>query len=146
MKKLLFAILASLLFTSAALAQIKVTAPWIRATVPQQTSTGVFLQLQAAKAARLVEVRSPGAVGAIHQMEMSGQVMKMREIDGVDLAAGRPVSFSSGGLHIMLSELKRPYREGDIVPVTLVVLAADGKRHEIMLQVPVKPLNYVAPR
>jgi hypothetical protein len=71
MKKLFFALLATSLLSTAALAQVTVTDPWVRATVPQQKSAGAFMQLQSATPARLVEVRSPLAGRSeIHNMRM----------------------------------------------------------------------------
>jgi copper(I)-binding protein len=148
MKKIAISVLAALLLAGAAQAQaqVTVTAPWIRATVPQAGAAGVFMQLQSAQDTRLIEVRSSVAgVAEIHQMAMTGQTMTMRAVDGVDLPAGKPVDLASGGLHIMLMDLKRQMKAGDVVPVTLVVQAKGKKPQTISLNVPVKPLTYVAP-
>ncbi|MEN3274982.1 MAG: periplasmic copper chaperone, partial [Massilia sp.] len=62
-----------------ALAQVSVSDPWIRATVPQQKAAGAFMQLRSVKPARLVEVKTPVAGRAeLHQMGMEGQTMRMR--------------------------------------------------------------------
>jgi copper(I)-binding protein len=146
MKKTAMSVLAALLLAGAAQAQVTVTAPWIRATVPHAGAAGVFMQLQSARDARLIEVRSSVAgVAEIHQMAMTGQTMTMRAVDGVDLPAGKPVDLASGGLHIMLMDLKRQMKAGDTVPVTLVVQSKGKKPQTISLNVPVKPLTYVAP-
>jgi len=136
---------AASLFTSAAFAQVTVTDPWIRATVPAQKTAGAFMQLRSPKASRLVEVQSPVAGRAeIHQMDMQGQTMRMQKVDGIDLPAGQPVNLSSGGYHIMLFDLKQPLKEGEQVPLTLVFLGADKKRENVTVQVPVKPLTFTA--
>jgi len=136
---------AASLFTSAAFAQVAVTDPWIRATVPAQKTAGAFMQLRSPKAARLVEVQSPVAGRAeIHQMDMQGQTMRMQKVDGIDLPAGQPVNLSSGGYHIMLFDLKQQLKEGEQVPLTLVFLGADKKRENVTVQVPVKPLTFTA--
>jgi len=136
---------AASLFTSAAFAQVTVTDPWIRATVPAQKTAGAFMQLRSPKASRLVEVQSPVAGRAeIHQMDMQGQTMRMQKVDGIDLPAGQPVNLSSGGYHIMLFDLKQQLKEGEQVPLTLVFLGADKKRENVTVQVPVKPLTFTA--
>ena len=77
---------------SIAFAQVAVKDPWVRATVPAQTATGVFMQLKAAKGARLVEARSPVAgVVEIHEMTMVDNVMKMRAVREIDLPAGKTI-------------------------------------------------------
>lgn len=44
----------------------------------------------------------------------------MHEISGgLTIAAGKSVSLSPGGYHLMMMDLKKPLRAGDKVPVTL---------------------------
>ena len=131
--------------TSAAFAQVTVSDPWIRATVPAQKTAGAFMQLRSPMATRLVEVQTPVAGRAeVHQMDMQGQTMRMQKVDGIDLPANQPVDLASGGYHVMLFDLKRQLRDGDQVPLTLTFVGADNKRENVTVQVPVKPLTYVA--
>ena len=146
MKKYLLALLATSLLSTAALGQVTVTGPWVRATVPQQKSAGAFMQLQSATPARLLEVRSPLGRGEIHNMHMEGGVMKMYPVKGIDLPAGKVVSLASGGYHVMLFNLTQQLKEGATVPLTLVVEDDKRKRHEVSVNVPVKPIGYSAPR
>lgn len=125
-----------------ALAQVEVKDPWVRATVPRQTATGAFMQLRATAGARLVEARSPVAgVVEIHEMKMAGDVMKMRAVPGIDLPAGQTVELKPGGYHIMLLELKRQIKEGETVPLTLVVEGKDRKRESLEVRAVVRPLG-----
>ncbi|MGZ8289930.1 MAG: copper chaperone PCu(A)C [Telluria sp.] len=143
MKKQLFAFAAALALMNVAQAQVSVTAPWVRATVPQQRSSAVFMHLLSARDARLVEVRTPvAAVAELHKMEMNGDRMKMEQVEGIDLPAGKGVNLASGGYHIMLMGLKRQLKDGDVVPVTIVVEGRDKKRETMTLDVPVKPLAF----
>ena len=139
------ALAAASLFTVAASAQVVVTDPWIRATVPAQKTAGAFMQLRSPKATRLVEVQSPVAGRAeIHQMDMQGQTMRMQKVDGIDLPAGQTVKLGAGGYHVMLFDLKQQLKEGEQVPLTLTFVGADKKRENVTVQVPVKPLTYTA--
>jgi copper(I)-binding protein len=146
MNKQAAVLISGLLMAASALAQVTVKDPWIRATVPAAKSTGAFMQLQSAQDARLVEVRSSVAgIVEIHEMKMDGQMMKMHAVDGVDLPAGKPVALASGGYHVMLMDLKRQLKDGEQVPVTLVIQRKGKKAETVEVQVPVKPLNYSAP-
>jgi periplasmic copper chaperone A len=128
---------------SAASAQVTVKDPWIRATVPAAKASGAFMQLQSAQDARLVEVRTPVADAELHQMAMQGDRMMMGHVEGIDLPAGKPVALASGGYHVMLMQLKRQLKEGETVPLTLVVEnKKDKKRTNVEVQVPVKPMGY----
>ena len=137
------ALVGAVLLSVSAYAQVNVTDPWIRATVPVQKSTGAFMQVQSAAPARLVEVRTEVAARTeLHEMAMDGQVMRMRRVDGIELPAGRPVNLATGGYHVMLFGLKRQLKEGENVELTLVVQDAAKKRQEVKVAVPVKPLTY----
>lgn len=139
----LFVFAAASLCAGAALAQVSVADPWIRATVPAQKTTGAFMQLRSPTPTRLVAAASPVAGRVeIHQMEMQGQQMRMHAVDGIALAAGQPLNLASGGYHIMLFDLKRQLKDGEQVPLDLSFVGADGKRATVALQVPVKPLTY----
>lgn len=134
--------LVATVVSATALAQVSVSEPWVRATVPQQKATGAFMQLTAAEDAKLVEVRSPAAkVVEVHEMAMEGNVMKMRAIPALALPAGKPVALKPGGYHVMLIDLVVPVKEGETVPLTLVVEGKDGKRTTVDVAATVRPLN-----
>jgi copper(I)-binding protein len=136
---------AGLALAFAAQAQVSVKEPWVRATVSQQKATGAFMQIVSAKDARLVEASSPVAgIVEIHEMVMVQDVMKMRAIPGLDLPAGKAVELKPGGYHVMLMDLKGQVKDGDVVPLTLVVQGQDGKRQTLELKVPARPLNAAA--
>jgi len=74
----------------------------------------------------------------VHEMSMDGGVMKMRAVPNLALPAGKAVELKPGGYHVMLMDLKGQVKEGDTVPVTLVVEGQDGKRQSLTLNVPVR--------
>lgn len=100
---------------------VKVEEPWVRGTVASQKATGAFMRLTPDKNARLVAASSPVAgVVEIHEMAMENDVMKMRQVSGLALAAGRTTQLKPGGYHIMLLDLKQQMKGGENVPITLV--------------------------
>lgn len=134
---------AALLVAASAHAQVTVKDPWVRATVPAAKASGAFMLLQSAQDARLIEVRSPVAgMVELHQMSMENGMMKMGAVEGIDLPAGKPVALASGGYHVMLMGLKQQMKEGDTVPLTLVVQKKDKKLETVEVKALVKPLNY----
>lgn len=137
-----FAICCLTLAAQAALAQTTVKEPWVRGTVAQQKATGAFMQITSTQGGKLVSAQSPVAgVVEIHEMVMEGTTMKMRAIPGLDLPAGKAVELKPGGFHVMLLELRQPLKDGETVPVTLVVEGKDGKRETLEVKAPVKALN-----
>ena len=121
-------ITAICLFAAAsAHAQVDVTDPWARATGKGQQATGVFMNLTAKKATRLVGVKSElTPVAQVHEMKMDKDVMKMQSIKALDLPAGQTVSLKPGSYHVMLMDLKAPVAEGSHVVVTLMFEDAAG--------------------
>jgi copper(I)-binding protein len=145
MKRLFLALLAGGLLSASAFAQVSVSDPWIRATEPAQKVTGAFMRVQSPTAARLVGVQADVAGRAeLHEMAMDGQTMRMRRVESIELPAGKPVNLASGGYHVMLFDLKRQVKEGENVELTLQVQDAAGKRQDVKLSVPVKPLTHSA--
>lgn len=56
----------------------------------------------------------------IHEMAVTNGVMTMRPVDGgITIDPGKTVTLAPGGYHLMLMELKGPFKQGDKVPVTL---------------------------
>ncbi|MDH4059357.1 MAG: copper chaperone PCu(A)C [Aquincola sp.] len=101
-------------------AQVKAEAAWARPTVVGQQGGGGYLSLTSPAADRLLGGSTPVARRfELHTMAMKGDVMEMRQLDAIELPAGRKVDFKPGGLHVMFIGLKAPLKVGDKVPVTL---------------------------
>ncbi len=80
------------------------------------------LENKGSVADRLVRASTPAAARVeIHTMSLDAQgVMRMREIDGIDLAPKAKVQMKPGaGLHLMLIGLKEPLKEDASFPMTL---------------------------
>lgn len=137
LKTVVAATLAVLSFSAAAQSTVTVTEPWVRATVAQQKATGAFMQITAPKAMRLVEVRSAVAgVAEIHEMSMSDNMMRMRQVKEIALPAGKAVELKPGGYHVMLMDLKQPIAKGGSIPLTLRFEDAKGVKSSLTVDVP----------
>ena len=95
--------------------------PYARATAPGQPTGGGFLKLtNKGESDRLLSARADvSAAVELHVMKMEGDVMRMRQVDAVDVPAGETVELKPGGLHIMFVDLKAPLKAGDRFPMTL---------------------------
>jgi len=139
------AMLAASAGSAFAQANVSVKDAWVRATVPQQKATGAFMQLQASADSKFVSASSPlTPTVEVHEMAMQGDVMRMRQVQSVELPAGKLVELKPGGYHIMLLNLKAQVKEGDTVPFSLVFEGKDGKRETVDIKAPVKALNNTA--
>ncbi len=137
-------LLAALAFVSGAAAwaqanaPVTVLAPWARATVQGQRTSGAFMTLEAKEPVTLVGASSPVAGRAeLHEMKMEGDVMRMREVDSLRVEAGKPLQLKPGGYHMMLVDLKAPLAPNTSIPLTLTFRTAAGEQRQMALQVPV---------
>jgi copper(I)-binding protein len=130
-----FICLASL----SARAQIVVNQGWVRGVVPGQKSAAAFMFVTSGSDAWMIGASSPVARSAeIHNMKFEGGIMKMRAVDKLPLRAGKTIEFTPGGLHIMLVDVTRPLKEGDMVPVTLQFEDRTGRKWPFDVKLPVK--------
>lgn len=123
-------------------AQTRVDDAWVRATVAGQPSTGAFMTLQADSDSKLLSVQSPVAKTVqIHQSSMKDDVMSMRQVESVELPAGKPVNFDPHGYHVMLMDLTAQVKEGDKVPLILTVENAKGEKETIKVEAEARALG-----
>ncbi len=122
--------------SSLAFADISVTHARAAATAPGQQVGGAYLDISASENAKLVGVESPVARKVmIHVMTMKNGIMEMRSVKTLDIPAGKTVSLSEGGMHLMLMDIRKPLVSGDTVPLRLT-FDQDGK--QIVLNVGAK--------
>ncbi len=108
---------------------IKVIDPKIRALPPGQTVTALYFQLKnnSNSTYQLVKAESNfSEFVEIHENTMVDGVMKMGEVQTVDVADNSTVDFKPSGYHIMLINLKKELKLGNTANVALVF--NDGSR------------------
>ncbi len=140
------AAVALIVCAQVAAAQVTVLDPWVRGTVEGQTSTGAYMRLKSNTAVRLVAVTSPAAArSSIHEMSISGNVMRMRTLESLPIPAGSTVALEEGHDHLMLEGLSHALKEGDKVRLTLTFVDSGGKKQSVDVQALVRPLGASAP-
>lgn len=123
--------------------EVEVSDAWARATAPGQVNGMVAMKLVSKRDGELVAARSDASQTVeIHSMEMSGGMMKMRQIDALPLVAGEPAILGPGGHHLMLIGLKKPLRVDGLVKGELTVRFADGKTETVPFSAKVMPMGY----
>lgn len=102
--------------------EIFVSNAWVQAMPPSQTTTAAYMDItnDSSREAVLVSASSDIAGATeIHQMSDMNGMMKMDMVGNLRIPAVGKVTLQPGGYHIMLIDLKKPVRRGDIVPITL---------------------------
>jgi copper(I)-binding protein len=130
LRSLLLAILALAAGSLSALAQdakagpITISSPWARASIGEAKSSAAYMKIRNDGDApdRLLAVKSDAADHVmLHESRMEGEVMKMVHVEGgIEIPAHGSAELKPLGLHVMLMGLKRPLKDGDTVPLTLV--------------------------
>lgn len=103
-------------------AEIMVTDATVRLLPPSVPNTAAYFSIQNSSDTNqiLVGASADFATKAeIHNHILVNDMMRMQQQSEVVIAAGQSVSFSPGGLHIMLFGLKQPLSEGQSVTFTL---------------------------
>ncbi|BBK31778.1 hypothetical protein EDC65_0581 [Stella humosa] len=102
---------------------IEIVQPWARPTAGGAKTGAAYVTLRnpAAAADRLLSAAAPVADAVeLHTVVKDGDVMRMRPVAGIDIAAGSTTRLEPGGFHIMLIGLKAPLKAGDRFPLELV--------------------------
>jgi copper(I)-binding protein len=129
-------LLASLAAIAAAQTAPQVQAAWARPTVQGQAAGGGFLRIVGGPANDKLVAASADIAGRVelHSMSMDGSVMRMRQIDSIEVPAGKTVELKPGGLHVMFMDLKTPLKTGASFPLTLKFEKAGDVKVEVKVQ------------
>jgi protein SCO1 len=112
--------------------RVRVHEPFVRLTPPGQPNSAAFMGLEntGESAVRVVAAESPAAeVVELHTHLQEDGIMRMRQVDAIDLPAGARTELAPGGLHVMLIGLVEALAPESMVAVTLVF--DDGSRLEL---------------
>jgi copper(I)-binding protein len=110
------------LLASPALAQVEIENAWARATPPgAKTGAGYMtIRNKSSSPDHLIGAASPLAARVeMHVHLHDGNVMRMRPVKGYDIPAKGSLELKPGIAHLMFVDIKRTFKEGEKIPVTL---------------------------
>lgn len=116
---------------------LQIDHPWSRALPPNAPVGAAYMVVlnSSAEPDALVSASTPIASKAeLHTHVMSGEVMKMQQVESVTIPAGGEARFAPGGNHVMLFGLKKPLVAGESFPLTLVFEKAGAVDVEVNIQ------------
>ncbi|MHA1569377.1 MAG: copper chaperone PCu(A)C [Alphaproteobacteria bacterium] len=94
---------------------------WARPSAGRTGAAYMKIENKGATPDRLVAVETPRAKRAeLHISVMKDDVMRMRQVKGIDVPSGGEAVLRPGGLHVMLMGLAKPLVAGEHFPLTLV--------------------------
>ncbi|CAN0574897.1 unnamed protein product [Laminaria digitata] len=113
---------------------VQIESAWARATPGLARNGGAYFVAKngGKDADRIVGASADvSAKVEVHTHINDNGIMRMREVEGVDVPAGGEVVFKPGGYHIMLIGLKKPLKKGERFPMTLKFEKAGKKTVEV---------------
>ena len=128
--------LLAALVASPALAQIRIENGWARATPPGAKIAAGYMTIRNAAATpdKLVAASSPAAQSVqMHVTVKDGDIFRMREAKGYEIPARGGFELKPGGAHLMLVNIKAPFKDGAKVPLTLRFERAGEVRTELQV-------------
>lgn len=102
-------------------AKIEVADAWARPPIGQARNSAAYMTLtnRGADADRLVKATTAAAGKVeLHTTVREGEVLRMRQVQSVELKPGAAVKFAPGGLHVMLLDVKS-IKAGETFTLTL---------------------------
>ena len=124
------------LLATPALAELTVKNGYVRSLPPSVDNTSAYMTLHntSEQAMELTGAKTPlaGTVMLHTTMNHDG-MLHMQHVSSVSIPAQGELVLESGGMHMMLMDLKQHPKPGDEVELTL--LFADGTRQTVKLQV-----------
>jgi periplasmic copper chaperone A len=121
---------------------IRITHPFATPTIGAATTGAAYftaLENTGAKPDRLLRASTPVAARVeMHTMSVDAQgVMRMREIEAIDVPVKQPVKMRPGmGLHLMLIGLREPLKVGSRFAMTLQFERAGPVEVMVVVQAP----------
>jgi periplasmic copper chaperone A len=117
-------LLLGLLLSSSVLActELDVKNAWIRLPPPNAKMLAGYVELSNnGEQSILVQGLHSDAFNKVemHTTEVVEGVAKMRQLDMLEVKAGKTEALAPGGRHLMLVGAKQSFKEGDVIPVSL---------------------------
>lgn len=112
---------------------------YARSTAPMAMAGVAYITIESrGEADRLLGFATPACNRPeLHTHIDDNGVMRMRQVDAIDVPAGGVVELKPGGLHLMMIDLNQQLVEGESVEVTLQF----EKAGEITLTLPIQALS-----
>lgn len=108
--------------------------PWSRAMPPVAPTAAAYFVVhnKGSDADRLLSASTPVAGKAeLHEHIHADGLMKMQQVQNVEIPAGGEVKFEPMGYHVMLFNLKQQAKDGERFPLTLTFEKAGAVEVEI---------------
>lgn len=133
------AISAALAGLPAVAGELAIANAWSRSTPPVAKVGVVYFTLRndTKKSDRLLKLSTPVATKVeVHRTEVLDGIARMREVAVLHVDAGQMLEFQPGGLHVMLTGLKRPLVAGTAFDLEMLFEVAGPRKVRVDVRDP----------
>lgn len=118
--------------------------PWARASAGPARNSAAFMTIRNTGGTdRLIAAAGEVAERVeLHTHIMDGDIMRMRQVEAVEVPAGGTATLQPGSIHVMLIGLTEPLKEGDRFPLTLTF----EKAGKVTVEVAVEAVGSMGPQ
>lgn len=114
---------------------------WIRASAPGQKNGAAYVQITNSGSH---DMQLAGASSdrteriELHTIDRTSGVARMKEVETINIPSNKKVALEPGGYHLMMINIKEPFKEGETVPLTLQFKDAEP----VTVDFEVKPITF----
>lgn len=142
MKKSLAILFTGLMFINnfAFADSISIENAYVRATPPNTQNSAAFMVIHNAMKSDIKLVSASSDIAErveLHEHIHEDGMMKMRQVESINIKQEQEVSLQPGGYHVMFIGLKQALKEGDVVNLSLYFDNGD----KINIDAPIKKTN-----
>ena len=115
---------------------ISVEGAYIRSSIPGTTITSSYMKIENKGEKTVTLLGASSKISPrieIHQHSMVDGMMRMRQVDSIDITAKQRIVLQPSGLHLMLFDIKKPLQAQQKVELTLNF----SNKPPVIIQVPV---------
>ncbi len=121
------------------LGALEIQDPWARASSGRAHAGAAFMTiLNKGETDRLLKAEANVSKAVeLHTHIKDGDIMRMRQVEAIDITGGSKTELQPGGLHIMFIGLEKKLSEGSSFPLTLIF----EKAGQVEIQVDVQKMT-----
>lgn len=100
---------------------------------------GMYISLEGAPRTLIGAQSSIASRVELHTLSEDGGMMRMRRVEGFNVAEDMPLSLDTGGNHLMLFGVTKPLQLGSTVDLVLTFEIAEGHEQDVLATAEIVP-------
>jgi copper(I)-binding protein len=119
---------------------ITVESGHIRETIPGTVISSAYMTINNLSSSEISLIKATSDISdrmEIHEHTMENGMMNMQQRPSIKIAGNSRVILQPSGLHLMIFDLKKPLKDGEIIPITLKFTT----HADVLIKLPVESIK-----